>query len=70
MNFRPNNRYQYSNIQANTEKPEWSEEEQQVRGEVLEKVSEAGGLEEAGLKKQIMVDRSSPVVGGKLREIW
>ena len=51
--------------QANTEKPEWSEEEQQVRDEVLNNLSGAGGFEEAGLKKQIMVDRSAPVVGGQ-----
>merc|ERR1711994_1022343 len=34
--------------------------------ELLDNVSEAGGFEDAGLKKQIMVDRSAPVVGGKV----
>ena len=51
--------------QANTEKPEWSEEERTVREDVLNNVGDAGGFEEAGLKKQIMVDRSAPVVGGQ-----
>ena len=45
-------------------KPDWSEEEQQVRGEVINDVTDAGGFGEAGLKKQIMVDRSAPVVNG------
>lgn len=39
-----------------------------MRDEVLNNVSGAGGFEEAGLKKQIMVDRSAPVVGGEQRE--
>merc|ERR1712048_238956 len=51
---------------ANTEKPEWSEEERVVREDVLTNVGDAGGYEDAGLKKQIMVDRSAPVVGGKV----
>ena len=51
-------------LNSNSE-PEWSEEEQQVRDEVLNNLSGAGGFEEAGLKKQIMVDRSAPVVGGQ-----
>ena len=51
--------------QANTEKPEWTEEEMSVRDDVLSNVGDAGGYEEAGLKKQIMVDRSAPVVGGQ-----
>ena len=51
--------------QANTEKPEWSEEEMTVREDVLTNLGDAGGYEEAGLKKQIMVDRSAPVVGGQ-----
>ena len=51
--------------QANTEKPEWSEEEVQVREEVINDVGDSGGFTEAGLKKQIMVDRSAPVVGGE-----
>ena len=51
--------------QANTEKPEWSEEEMTVRDDVLSNVGDAGGYEDAGLKKQIMVDRSAPVVGGQ-----
>ena len=51
--------------QANTERPDWSEEEQQKRGEVLSDLGEAGGFSDAGLKKQIMVDRSAPVVNGK-----
>ena len=53
--------------QANTEKPEWSEEERVVRDDVLTNVGDAGGYEDAGLKKQIMVDRSAPVVGGQYR---
>merc|ERR1712012_737142 len=52
--------------EANTEKPEWSEEEVQVREEVMTDVGDSGGFTEAGLKKQIMVDRSAPVVGGKV----
>ena len=51
--------------QANIEKPEWSEEEVQVREEVINDVGDSGGFTEAGLKKQIMVDRSAPVVGGE-----
>ena len=54
------------NFQANTERPEWSEEEQQARDEVLTDLGGAGGFSEAGLKKQIMVDRSAPVVNGEL----
>ena len=45
-------------------KPDWSEEEQQVRGDVINDVTDAGGFGEAGLKKQIMIDRSAPVVNG------
>ena len=52
-------------MQANTVKPEWSEGEKQVRDEVLTNVSDAGGFSDAGLKKQIMVDRSAPVVNGE-----
>ena len=52
-------------LQANTDKPDWSEEERQVREDVLSNVGDAGGYEDAGLKKQIMVDRSAPVVGGQ-----
>ena len=51
--------------QANTEKPEWTEEEMTVREDVLTNLGDAGGFEDAGLKKQIMVDRSAPVVGGQ-----
>ena len=54
--------------QANTEKPDWTEEERTVREDVLNNVGDAGGFEEAGLKKQIMVDRSAPVVGGQYQE--
>ena len=36
-----------------------------MREDVLNNVGDAGGFEEAGLKKQIMVDRSAPVVGGQ-----
>jgi hypothetical protein len=46
-------------------KPQWSPEEEDVRGDVLESVGQKGGFTDAGLKKQIMVDMSSPVVGGK-----
>ena len=35
-----------------------------MRGEVINDVTDAGGFGEAGLKKQIMVDRSAPVVNG------
>ena len=38
-----------------------------MREDVLTNVGDAGGFEEAGLKKQIMVDRSAPVVGGQYR---
>ena len=51
--------------QANTERPDWSEEEQQQRDEVLTDLGEAGGFSESCLKKQIMVDRSAPVVNGE-----
>ena len=37
----------------------------QVRDDVMSGVNETGGYTEAGLKKQIMVDRSAPVVGGQ-----
>ena len=36
-----------------------------MREDVLTNVGDAGGFEDAGLKKQIMVDRSAPVVGGQ-----
>ena len=36
-----------------------------MRDDVMSGVSETGGYTEAGLKKQIMVDRSAPVVGGQ-----
>ena len=39
-----------------------------MREDVLNNVGDAGGFEEAGLKKQIMVDRSAPVVGGQYQE--
>ena len=52
-------------VQANTERPAWSEEELQTRDEVLTDLGEAGGFSDAGLKKQIMVDRSAPVVNGE-----
>ena len=39
----------------------------EVRDEVIGSVGEAGGFTEAGLKKQITVDMSSPVVGGKIK---
>merc|ERR1712183_309881 len=51
---------------ANVVKPQWSPEEVEVRDEVIGSVGEAGGFTEAGLKKQITVDMSSPVVGGKV----
>ena len=46
-------------------KPQWTPEEEDVRGDVLESVGQKGGFTDAGLKKQIMVDMSSPVVGGR-----
>ena len=52
-------------LQANTERPAWTEEELQARGEVFTDLGEAGGFSDAGLKKQIMVDRSAPVVNGE-----
>ena len=55
-------------LQANTERPAWSEEELQARGEVFTDLGEAGGFSDAGLKKQIMVDRSAPVVNGEQEE--
>ena len=45
-------------------KPQWSPEEGEVRVNVLESVCQKGGFTDAGLKKQITVDMSSPVVGG------
>ena len=51
--------------QANTKKPEWSPEENEVRGEVMNALDHTGGFTDAGLKKQITVDMSAPVVGGK-----
>ena len=48
-------------------KPKWSPDEEQVRGDLLESVGQKGGFTDAGLKKQITVDMSSPVVGGKKR---
>ena len=38
--------------------------------DVLLSVGHAGGFPEAGLKKQITVDMSSPVVGGKTMMQW
>ena len=52
--------------QANTKKPEWSPEENEVRGEVMNALDHTGGFTDAGLKKQITVDMSAPVVGGKI----
>ena len=56
-------------LQANTERPAWTEEELQTRGEVFTDLGEAGGFSDAGLKKQIMVDRSAPVVNGEQEDI-
>merc|ERR1712192_151837 len=52
--------------EANTEKPKWNEEEVETRTGVMSLVEEKGGFTEAGLKKQITVDMSAPVVGGKV----
>eukprot|EP00092_Neocalanus_flemingeri_P013119 GFUD01014137.1.p1 GENE.GFUD01014137.1~~GFUD01014137.1.p1 ORF type:complete len:177 (-),score=59.19 GFUD01014137.1:70-537(-) len=51
---------------ANVVKPQWSPDEEEVRDEVIKSVDHVGGFSEAGLKKQITVDMSSPVVGGKV----
>ena len=51
-------------MQANTVKPKWSPEEVEVRDGVMDSVSQSGGFPDAGLKKQITVDMSAPVVGG------
>merc|ERR1711936_284185 len=52
--------------EANTEKPKWDAEELETRTSVMSLVEEKGGFTEAGLKKQITVDMSAPVVGGKV----
>ena len=40
-----------------------------MRDEVMTNVGDKGGFQEAGLRSQVMVDRSAPVVGGEIQGV-